>query len=200
MPDRHILAFARADLPAPWLPERGALRIGSAELAEALAPLRPVWLPRAAAEEDPSHQQPIPYVLVRHGTRLACYRRQGTEQRLHGLRSVGVGGHVEVEDAANSLLDTLLSAARRELREEFLDLTGAPPLHVLGIINEDLTPVGRVHLGVAMLAEIDTRMPPRGGAELLDLDWLTPSVARQCPLEYWSQLALDLLAESRFSP
>lgn len=130
---------------------------------------------------------------MRHGTRLACYRRQGTEQRLHGLRSIGIGGHVEVEDAANSLLDTLLSAARRELLEELLDLTACPPVRVLGIINEDLTPVGRVHLGIAMLVEIDAKKPPGGGPELLDLDWLAPSVARQFPLEYWSQLALALV-------
>ncbi|MBK1645475.1 hypothetical protein CKO25_12640 [Thiocapsa imhoffii] len=193
MTDHCVLAFPRADLPPHWLPICGGLVLESVQLVETLARIVPVWLPRAQAEEQPSHKQLITYTLAFHRGQLACYWRQGTERRLHGLGSVGIGGHIEIGDAQENTLETLLAAARRELAEELPSLTPLPPLTVLGLINEEKTAVGRVHLGFVLLAEIDGERPPSGGRELGDVDWLDPSVARQRPLECWSRLALDLL-------
>lgn len=194
MTEPRILALPRAALPDRWLPERGGLRLDRAELAAALERIAPVWLSRSLAEADPRHKQPIPYILARHRGRFACYWRRGSERRLHGLGSVGIGGHVEAGDAADTLVDTLWRAARRELAEELPGRSDETPLTLLGLINEEESGVGRVHVGLVLLAELPGERPPQGGSELIDLDWLAPDAARQRPLECWSQLALDLLA------
>ena len=55
-----------------------------------------VYLNRSEAEQDKHFKQLIPYVLLICGDRILRYRRGkgGQETRLHGLFSVGVGGHI----------------------------------------------------------------------------------------------------------
>jgi len=90
-----VLCSRSGDLPLTWLPEAGALSLSESALCETLANLQPRWLPRAVAEQDPKHKQWIPYVLLRsQAGLLAAYPRQGAEDRLHGLWSIGLGGHI----------------------------------------------------------------------------------------------------------
>src|SRR6266542_1216650 len=57
---------------------------------------RLVYLNRSDAEHDKRYKQLIPYVLLICNDRILRYRRGrgGQETRLHGLYSVGVGGHI----------------------------------------------------------------------------------------------------------
>src|SRR6266851_7883968 len=59
-----------------------------------------VYLNRSEAEQDRRYKQVIPYVLLICDDRLLRYRRGrgGEEKRLHGLYSVGIGGHISEED------------------------------------------------------------------------------------------------------
>jgi len=63
--------------------------------------------PRSQMETDPSFKQLIPYVLLEWNDngviKLFTYTRGGGggESRLHALRSVGIGGHISREDAAD---------------------------------------------------------------------------------------------------
>src|SRR5260370_20661980 len=59
-----------------------------------------VYLNRSEAEQDRRYKQLIPYVLLICNDRVLRYRRGrgGEETRLHGLYSVGVGGHISEED------------------------------------------------------------------------------------------------------
>ena len=61
---------------------------------------RLVYLNRSDAEKDKNHKQLIPYVLLLCQGKILRYRRGrgGQETRLHGLFSVGVGGHISEED------------------------------------------------------------------------------------------------------
>src|SRR5215469_13101039 len=62
---------------------------------------RLVYLNRSEAELDKRYKQLIPYVLVICDGKILRYRRGkgGQETRLHGLFSVGVGGHIsDVDD------------------------------------------------------------------------------------------------------
>lgn len=188
---RLILTTPRAGLPAHWLPEAGALAIGLDALLATLTAAGTRWMDRPRAERDPSHKQPIPYVLVadRNGC-LAAYPRRGSEARLHGLWSLGVGGHVEPQDEAVDLGATLLACARRELAEELPGLAAEPEF--LGIINEEQSEVGRVHWGLVFVARVDGARPA-AGPELAGLEWLAPHEAAGRPLELWSRLALLLL-------
>ena len=58
--------------------------------------------PRPEMEEDPSYRQIIPYVVLTRGDEVLVLRRlkKGGEKRLHGLLSIGVGGHINPVDEA----------------------------------------------------------------------------------------------------
>src|SRR6266516_1607801 len=55
---------------------------------------------RSNAEQDQHYKQLIPYVLIFCNGGILRYRRGkgGQETRLHGLYSVGIGGHISEED------------------------------------------------------------------------------------------------------
>ncbi len=118
-------------------------------LAALLVPELMQYRPRSEVEDDPGFKQIIPYVVFRCNDAVFCYKRgksQG-EARLHRLRSLGVGGHVSEEDAQGSKsLAAYESAMRREIGEE-VEIKSAGKSHRIGLINDDATPVGQVHLG-----------------------------------------------------
>lgn len=151
--------------------------------------------PRYLMEEDPSHKQLIPYVVFRHHRQVFCYVR-GTSQgetRLHRMRSLGVGGHVDEADADGLVSrETYLKALQREIEEEVL-LRTTGRLSIVGLINDDSTPVGQVHLGVVHLYELDApaleaREEGLADGRFLDLDQL--GSLRQ-EFETWSRICLD---------
>jgi len=185
-----VLCVARGELPAEWV----AAEVAVPASIEVLEHLPFDFIERGTAEQDETLKQLIPYALVRScaDNSFACYLRQGNEDRLHGLRSLGVGGHINPEDAAGSLPRTVLQALRRELEEEFAGFDcRAGTERFIGVINEENTPVGRVHLGLVFLVDVPGRVAP--GDELADLRWLSIEDARQCNLELWSRLALRCL-------
>lgn len=187
-----VWGVATADLPA-WVKDKEASR---ALVTLDLSDIKTQWLSRNAAETDTAFRQIIPYLLVldREGC-LAVYRRSGSEDRLHGLYSCGVGGHVNFQDQGKDPFETMQNGARRELAEEFSDLdTGGYTLESLGWISETRTPVGRVHLGAVHLVRINGLNRPEAGMELTGLEWLTPEEAVDRNLELWSRLALELLS------
>lgn len=192
MTQAPILVVPRAALPQAWLPELGAVALNEIDLVRWLNQAPLAWRPRAEVEPDPSYKQLIPYLLVDHRGRLATYRRAGTEDRLHGLWSVGIGGHIDRTDATSVPWDTIQQAALRELAEELPDLPQPAVLRFLGLINEDETPVGRVHLGLVFGVDAQTPEPPTAGEELRDLRWLDPAAAAALSLERWSRLACQL--------
>ena len=122
-----------------------------------LVPALMEYRPRSEVEDDPGFKQIIPYVVFRCADAVFCYTRgksQG-EARLHRLRSLGVGGHVSEDDAqGGKSLDAYESAMRREIDEE-VEVASPGRIRRVGLINDDATPVGRVHLGVVHLFELE---------------------------------------------
>jgi len=198
----RILCVHRRDLPGRWLPETGAVRLDWNELLAGLSAVPPQWFVRGEVEQDPSVKQWIPYVILRRGDGcVACYPRQGTEARLHGLWSVGIGGHVNtVDHAADTQWDwqsALISGLRREVEEEApgIAVDGVP--HCLGVINEDSTSVGSVHIGLVCELSLDDAFHFQAGDELHGMVWEDPGKLASGhtgkKLELWSELALQLL-------
>lgn len=151
--------------------------------------------PRSEVEDDPSLKQIIPYVVFKCGDSVFCYTR-GTSQgeaRLHKLRSLGVGGHVSEDDADGGLtLAAYDRAMERELEEE-VEVDSDGVIKRVGLINDDSTPVGRVHLGVVHLYELQqpnvtAREHGLAEASFLDID-LLPELRSQ--FESWSQICID---------
>jgi len=164
-------------------------------LAALLVPELMQYRPRSEVEDDPGFKQLIPYVVFRCSAAVFCYTRgksQG-EARLHKLRSLGVGGHVSEADAeGRKSLEAYESAMRRELDEEVY-VTSPGLVRRVGLINDDATPVGRVHLGVVHLFELEqphvvAREEGLAEAEFLPLS--TIWTIRE-DFETWSQICID---------
>jgi predicted NUDIX family phosphoesterase len=133
---------------------------------ELLSPEHTAYRPRGQMEIDPSYKQLIPYVIFRHVdeegvAHVFTYTRgagQG-EGRLHRKRSIGVGGHISSLDAGSldaggESINPYVEGLRRELEEEVLVETCVNE-RCVGLINDDQTEVGRVHLGVVHIFDVD---------------------------------------------
>jgi predicted NUDIX family phosphoesterase len=158
-----------------------------------LDPANNLFLPRSAAENDPSHKQLIPYLVIRHGGRVLFYTRgkSGGEARLHAKGSIGIGGHINDGDTHAAHFDKTAynRAVERELHEE-LEITGSYTQKVAALLNDDATEVGRVHLGIVHVIDLNAPdIRPREDA-ICDLEFLTPAelAPRRERLESWSQI------------
>lgn len=196
--EENVLCVPRQALPAAWLRRRTALCLPYEPCLETLAAAGCCYKTRGEVERDPRYKQIIPYVVALdpRGPQVGCYQRKGSEKRLHGRASVGLGGHVTREDgraASNDLASVLDQGLRRELSEEFEVLPDPYQLTFRGIINEEESPVGEVHLGLVFRMDVTTPESLRPGAELQGFQWIPLSQADRQPLELWSRLALEIL-------
>jgi predicted NUDIX family phosphoesterase len=179
-------------LPPAWTKETTALSVDIFPLLTA-ANMR--WIERPVAETDPFYKQLIPYVLVRDSAgRLLCYPRHGTEARLHGLYSCGIGGHIDETDKRETLVETVAAGLARELTEELANFRpSAVRLEYRGFINEVETPVGQVHLGLVYVAHCLDDYLPAPAEELAGAQWMSVEELRPLRKESWSDLAFRIL-------
>ena len=130
-----------------------------AAMEQLLDPSNHFFMDRAEAEDDPSFKQLIPYCVFRHGERILHYTRgkSGGESRLHAKISVGVGGHINPIDADSGRTgpEVYHAAVARELDEE-LELPGGQSQRIIGLLNDDSNPVGKVHLGIVHLIDLES--------------------------------------------
>jgi predicted NUDIX family phosphoesterase len=158
-----------------------------------LDPAHLSYLPRDRAENDPAYKQLIPYVVLRCAGRLFHYTRgrAGNEARLRSLRSVGVGGHISPGDGTLPP-DAYRAGMWRELEEEVI-LESPYSERTLGLINDDSTPVGRVHLGVVHLLDLREPRVRRREEALADCGFAPLGELRgqRQAFETWSQFLLE---------
>jgi len=163
-----------------------------------LAPASNFFLSRDLAENDPTHKQIIPYAVFHHGGRFLHYvrGRKSGEQRLASKGSIGIGGHINRDDAHASSVekDTYMTGVEREVNEE-LRLKSAYRQRTVALINDDSTEVGAVHLGVVHLFDLDSPEVAANEANIVDLGFLDAAAleARRDSLETWSQICLPAL-------
>jgi predicted NUDIX family phosphoesterase len=146
--------------------------------------------PRSEMEQDPSWKQVIPYLVVRDRERYFLMRRTraGGEARLHDRYSIGVGGHLNPGDGG---LDRGLA---REWAEE-LDAAFVPPFRLIGLLNDDTTDVGRVHLGVVYVADAGGRPVAIRETDKLTGEFVEPGAVAAVAdlLEGWSRIVFEAL-------
>ncbi len=115
-----------------------------------------IFKDRDKVENDPKYKQIIPYIAMYNDmNEILTLRRLKTqsEKRLHNKLSLGVGGHVNLDDS-QSPLEAFKNGMQREIAEEVkVDLVEEPEF--LGIIYDDSTDVGKVHLGMAYKVKIN---------------------------------------------
>jgi predicted NUDIX family phosphoesterase len=155
-----------------------------------------LYLNRSEAEQDRRYKQLIPYALIIHGDRILRYRRGkgGQETRLHGLYSVGIGGHISEEDTG--LFTTgpgYHEAMRRELMEEVaINVTKEM---AVAVINDDSTDVGYVHLGIVHVVYVADDVIANGRDGIVGAEFIPVSEAAKNPAAYesWSRFCVENL-------
>jgi predicted NUDIX family phosphoesterase len=171
-------------------------------LDELLSPENISYRPRHEMEHDPSFKQLIPYVIFRtfapDGAPLIFQYTRGTgqgESRLHAKRSVGIGGHICLDDQTNgSALNPYQEGLRRELAEE-VEIGTPYRDRLVGLINDDESEVGRVHLGVVHLFEAEHAAVTPRERDITNAGFLplTKLLADLDGFESWSRICLQAL-------
>ena len=150
---------------------------------------------RAVVEDDPGFKQIIPYVVVRHGGACLLTRRTNrqTESRLHGKYSLGIGGHINDAERCADGENIIHAGLERELAEEVRLSGSRRSLELAGLISDDSTPVGQVHLGLVYLLETDSPDFAVEEPDLMTAEWATVELLRQrlAQMESWSQLVFE---------
>ena len=158
------------------------------------------FLPRGQAENDPTHKQIIPYVLLACGDKVLHYVRgkKAGEQRLVAKGSIGIGGHMNDTDESLFAWDEAAYRAgvEREVNEEVKIDTKFED-KVVALLNDDTTEVGRVHLGIVHVFKLAEPKVEKREAMITNLAFRTRNelMAQREALETWSQLCLDSLEQ-----
>ncbi|MDR2419413.1 MAG: NUDIX domain-containing protein [Treponema sp.] len=189
---KAICCVETSALPLAWTRESGAFPV---DIHATLNAAHVHWIERALVEDDPAYKQLIPYVLIRNSAgQLLCYPRHGTELRLHGLYSCGIGGHIDETDRRETLAETVTAGMLRELDEELSNFEqSAMRFEYLGIINDAESAVGQVHLGLVYVAWCAAGYIPAPDNELAGAEWLNLDQLLPLRKETWSDLACRLL-------
>lgn len=146
--------------------------------------------------------QILPYITVTDGEgKYLSYSRNGTETRLHGSRSIGIGGHIDIVDmyepgyeVLNDIKETIIQATIRELEEEINLLCDGDWLvsktNLGKLIVDTTNPVGEVHVGLFSKLVYPHAQPQE---ELHDAKWLTVDELKANIDEYenWSKLIIE---------
>ncbi len=160
----------------------------------------PRFIPRSQAEADPSYKQIIPYVIMSCDGKYLSYvrgRRAG-EARLTGLRSIGIGGHINPADDmplfSSDFREAYRSAVEREVAEE-VSVEAGHTDKIVALLNDDSTEVGSVHLGIVHHWILDSPSVSRREQVITQMAFMSPAELRKVrdSMETWSQLCLDLL-------
>jgi len=160
-----------------------------------LDPVNTSYRPRDQMEADPDFKQLIPYCIFQHAGRIFYYTRGGGqgEKRLHAKRSIGVGGHISLEDEGQAE-SPYIEGMRREIGEEIY--VDAPHTdRCVGLLNDDSNDVGKVHLGIVHIFELDEpKIRPRE-KDMLETGFAAPVqlLDEIDQFETWSQICLRAL-------
>ena len=155
------------------------------------------FVDRSTAEEDRQLKQVIPYLVLRDGDRYFLMRRTraGTDARLHDRYSIGVGGHLNPGDV------DLAGGLAREWAEE-LNAAFIPEFRLVGLLNDDTTDVGGVHLGAVFTADtagrpVTVRETDKLSGAFAGIDEVAAVLDR---METWSALVFAWLEARQPAP
>ena len=170
-----------------------------AYLPALLDPANNFFLDREAAEDDPGHKQLIPYCIFCCDGKILRYVRGGSsgEKRLASQSSIGIGGHINASDFTSDHLgqETYDNGVSREIAEE-LKIGGSFTHRIAALLNDDTNEVGKVHLGVVHIVELENEDVEPNEAAIESLEFVTlETLAADDTLETWSRICADALRE-----
>lgn len=192
--EERVLCFERALLEKLGLFQGLSLEVDK-YLGTVGANSNLVYRARSEAELDRRYKQLIPYVILISGDRVLRYRRGkgGEETRLHGLYSIGIGGHISEEDHGLFSQGTLgyYDGMWREVQEE---VAIEPEKEVaVAVINDDSTDVGYVHFGVVHIMRVRNEAVAGRRKGIVSPEFVPITSAVQAAAEYesWSRFCLE---------
>lgn len=147
-----------------------------------------LFIDRDYAEYASEYKQIIPYAVLLNESKyyLTQRLRKQTEKRLHGMYSIGLGGHINPEEEL--LDDVFIGGMRRELYEE-VGLERIQTSGCVGIINDHSAEVSNYHLGlvypIAASSDIHVREVSKMTGAWVTVDEVTKRFEE---LESWSKI------------
>lgn len=177
--------------------EKGVIKALDVDIMDKLL-LHGVFRPRNILEEDSSYKQIIPYAVICYGNEVYMFRRlnKQTEARLHNKYSLGVGGHMNPYGDKIDI-DYLHHELEREMHEEVKLGEGCEIVDMkpVGFINDDLSEVGKVHLGVLYHITVSNNHIEINETEKMTGEWVAISDLTKyySNMETWSQLYCKLI-------
>ena len=162
---------------------------------------------RGDMEEDMTYLQPIPYTIIKQGSKYFAYTRLegGGEARLHGKTSIGAGGHMDTIDNAWNFEHLLAVNNARELEEELfiLDENGkeinnhyelSKESTIVGLGYTDISSVDAVHIAIYNIITIPENYDVKvKETDVLEGEFKTLEQIKEMNLENWSKMALSIL-------
>lgn len=142
--------------------------------------------------------------LVNEQGEFLSYARKGKEKGLHGLRSIGVGGHVSHEELVTAiyrsdeptqlpkLTELIQLGLRRELLEEVgIDIGTYMEANQLLVSDSNIT--SQVHVGLPMQLNVIESDIVLEESEFLDARWISVEELKATVdiYEPWSQLIIQ---------
>lgn len=166
------------------------------------------FVDKEPAEKDVRYKQIIPYVVLMatDGEILTYTRTQSSgEKRLASRSSIGIGGHIEIDDVLNDDNKELCKVIKRASIRETIEELALPAsvdekyisnnIMTIGYINDESDMVGRVHFGVARLLMVNQKLKDEFSSapdEHVDnIEWLKPLEIiekKTLELESWSKI------------
>ena len=154
------------------------------------------YLPRNEMEDDPSFKQLIPYCVFRYRsedgqTSVFSYTRgkkQG-EARLRSKSSIGIGGHISTLDLGD---DSPYEVGLNRELEEVVVIDTAYTQKCVGLINDDENEVGKVHLGIVHIFDVEQPNIRSNESAIVDCGFKPVSELLENIHEFetWSQICL----------
>ncbi len=142
--------------------------------------------------------------LVNEQGEFLSYARKGKEKGLHGLRSIGVGGHVSHEELATAIyrsdeptqLPTLTELIQLGLRRELLEEVGidiGTYMQANQLLVSDSNLTSQVHVGLPMQYYVKESDITLDDSEFLDARWISIEELKATVdiYEPWSQLIIQ---------
>ena len=105
---------------------------------------------------------------------------------------MGIGGHIASTDGQYGDNASYEAGMLRELNEE-VEINTNFTSRCVGLINDDATPVGSVHLGIVHVLELESPDVKSRETDLIECGFesLGKLLAERENFETWSQIALD---------
>ena len=142
--------------------------------------------------------------LVNEQGEILSYARKGKEKGLHGLRSIGVGGHVSHEELVTAIyrsdeptqLPKLTELIQLGLRRELLEEVGidiGTYMEANQILVSDSNVTSQVHVGLPMQLNVVESDVTLEESEFLDARWISVEELKATVdlYEPWSQLIIQ---------